>query len=197
MNNDNDFWVAQSTNLTLEWSRSLVNWTIKNKEVSLFSESKFVPFLLSLRRQDLLFMVEGVPISLSHTSKGFQLWIWVWVFWAWDFKKWRIKWTVDIRGEQEFTFPPIPRNESWIKSGMDFSFLCRFWILGKFLFLCSNCGIGFFIPFPVPNFGNIFIPVPDLWGGFCIPFPFLNSPFHKRKLKGNGRSWAILVFHSF
>ena len=48
-------------------------------------------------------------------------------------------------------------------------------------------GMGFFIPFPFPNYGNAFfhsLPLPELWEWiFFIPFPFLNLLFHRRESK--------------
>ena len=45
-------------------------------------------------------------------------------------------------------------------------------------FLSRIMGMDFFIPFPFPNFGNVFfhsLPVPELWEWvFFIPFPFPN-----------------------
>ena len=86
-----------------------------------------------------------------------------------------------VRGEQEFPFPTIPKNES-------------LW------FPFPNYENGFFIPFLFPNFGNGFfisLPVPELWEwffslpshsrmvemDFFIPFPFPKLPFHRRESK--------------
>merc|ERR1711994_1075025 len=62
-------------------------------------------------------------------------------------------------------------------------------------------GMDFFIPFPFPNFGNVFfsfpsgsrimgmgfihsLPVPELWEWiFFIPYPFPNLLFHRRESK--------------
>ena len=103
---------------------------------------------------------------------------------------------VSSRGEREFPFPSIPKNES-------------LW------FPFPNYGNGFFhslpvpefrecfffIPFPFPNYGNGFfsfpsrsrivgmdffhsLPVPELWEWiFLIPFPFPNLLFHRRESK--------------
>ena len=60
------------------------------------------------------------------------------------------------RGEREFPFPSIPKNE-------------RLW------FLFPNYGNGFFYSLPVPEFRE--------WI-FSIPFPFLNWPFQSRESKG-------------
>ena len=86
------------------------------------------------------------------------------------------------RGEREFPFLSIPKNES-------------LW------FPFSNYGDGFFHSLPVPEFweclfsfpsrsrimGLVFfhsLPIPELWEWiFFIPFPFLNLLFHRRKSK--------------
>ena len=105
--------------------------------------------------------------------------------------------SLDIRGEREFPFQSIPKNESlW------FSF--RNYGNGFFHSLpvpeIRECF--FFIPFPFPNYGNGFfsfpsrsrivgmdffhsLPVPEFreWI-FSIPFPFLNWPFQSRESKG-------------
>ena len=59
--------------------------------------------------------------------------------------------------------------------------------------LSRTLGMDFFIPFPFPNFGNVFfhsLPVPEFWEWiFFIPFPFPNFgngifsfPSHSRNL---------------
>ena len=90
--------------------------------------------------------------------------------------------TYSCRGEREFPFPSIPKNES-------------LW------FPFPNYGNGFFhslpvpefrecfffIPFPFPNYGNLFFSFPShsriVGMDFFIPFPFPNLPFHRRESK--------------
>ena len=115
------------------------------------------------------------------------------------------------RGEQEFPFPSIPKNESlWFPfpnygNGFFHSLPvpefreCFFFIPFPF----PNYGNGFFfIPFPFPNCGNGFfhsLPVPELWEWtFFIPFPFPNLPFSQMGiLTGIEILWEIPVFQYF
>ena len=59
----------------------------------------------------------------------------------------------------------------------------------------------FFIPFPFPNFGNVFfsfLSVPELWEWiFFIPFRFPNLLFHRRGSKRELDYYERYQFYSF
>ena len=114
-----------------------------------------------------------------------------------------------VRGEQEFPFPSIPKNESlWFsfpnygnaffhslpvpefrECFFSFPFLSRIMGMGFFhsLPIPKLWGWIFFIPFPFPNCGNGFFSFPSrsriVGMFFLIPFPFPNLLFYRRESK--------------
>ena len=85
------------------------------------------------------------------------------------------------RGEREFPFLSIPKNESlWFPFPNYGNGFLHSLPVQEF----RECF--FFIPFPFPNFGNVFFSFPSrsqiVGMDFFIPFPFPNLLFHRQEL---------------